>query len=120
LQTILEAHDNSSSTPPENSEDVVEEEVGEEEESSPNISRHFSDSIFQANFETVHPYNTRRKTQNKPSSKVSNNLLLKQPKQAKIKQSLATPFLEYDLIEYLKKLRDNIFVFEILKFPLIL
>jgi hypothetical protein len=77
LQTILEAHDNSTSTPPKNSEDVAEEEVEEEEESSPNIFRHFSDSIFQENFEIVHPYNTRSKTQNKPSSEVSNNVLLK-------------------------------------------
>jgi hypothetical protein len=70
LQTILEAHDNSASAPLENSEDVVEEEVPEEEESSPTIFGHFSDSIFQANFEIVHPYNTRSKTQNKPPSEV--------------------------------------------------
>jgi hypothetical protein len=38
---------------------MVQEEVLEEEESSPNIFGHFSDSIFQANFETVHPYNIR-------------------------------------------------------------
>jgi hypothetical protein len=120
LQTILEAHDNLASVPPENSEDVVEEEVPEEEESSPNIFGHFSDSIFQANFETVHPYNTRSKTQNKPSSEVSNNVLPKQSKQDEIKQSLAAPVLEYDLIEDLKKLRANIYVFELLKFPLIL
>jgi hypothetical protein len=120
LQTILEAHDNSASTPPESSEDVAEEEVPEEEDSSPNIFGHFSDSIFQANFETVHPYNTRSKTQNKPSSEVSNNVLPKQSKQDEIKQSLAAPVLEYDLIEDLKKLRANIFVFELLKFPLIL
>jgi hypothetical protein len=62
LQTILEAHDNSNSAPPESFEDVAKEEEPEEEESSPNIFRHFSDSIFQANFEIVHPYNTRRKT----------------------------------------------------------
>jgi hypothetical protein len=120
LQTILEAHDNSASVPPESSEDIVEEEVPEEEESSPNIFGHFSDSIFQANFETVHPYNTRSKTQNKPSSEVSNNVFPKQSKQTEIKQSLAAPVLEYDLIEDLKKLRANIYVFELLKFPLIL
>jgi hypothetical protein len=44
----------------------------------------------------------------------------KQSKQAEIKQSLAAPVLEYDLIEDLKKLRANIYVFELLKFPLIL
>jgi hypothetical protein len=120
LQTILEAHDNSVSVPPENFEDVVEEEVPEEEESSPNIFGHFSDSIFQANFEIVHPYNTRSKTQNKPSFEVSNNVLPKQAKRAEIKQSLAAPVLEYALIEDLKKLRANISVFELLKFPLIL
>jgi hypothetical protein len=68
LQTILEAHDNSVSVPPESSEDVVEEEVPEEEDSSPTIFGHFSDNIFQAIFETVHPYNIRSKTQNKPTS----------------------------------------------------
>jgi hypothetical protein len=100
LQTILEAHDNS--VPPESSEDIVEEEVAEEEDSSPNIFGHFSDSIFQANFETVHPYNTRSKTQSKPSSEMSNNVPPKQSKQVEIKQSLAAPVLEYDLIEDLK------------------
>jgi ribonuclease HI len=77
LQTILEAHDISTSAPPESSKDIAEEEVQEEEKSSPNIFSHFSDSIFQANFETVHPYNTRSKTQNKPSSEASNNALPK-------------------------------------------
>jgi hypothetical protein len=77
LQTILEEHDNYVSTPPKNSEDISEEEVVEEEESSPNIFGHFSNSIFQENFEIVHPYNTRSKTQNKPSSEVSNNVLPK-------------------------------------------
>jgi hypothetical protein len=44
----------------------------------------------------------------------------RQSKQAEIKQSLAIPILEYVLIEDLKKMRANIFVFELLKFPLIL
>jgi hypothetical protein len=70
LQTILEAHDNSTFVPPENSEDVIEEEVPEEEDSSPPVFGHLSDNIFQANFETVHPYNTRSKMQNKPPSEV--------------------------------------------------
>jgi hypothetical protein len=118
LQTILEAHDNL--VPPENSEDVVEEEVLEEEESSPNIFGHFSDSIFQVNFETVHPYNTRRKTQSKPSFEISTNVPPKHLKQDETKHNLAAPVLEYDLIEDLKKLRANIFVYELLKFPLLL
>jgi hypothetical protein len=66
LQTILEAHDNFVSVPPENSDDTVEEEVPEEEDLSPPIFDHFSDSIFQANFEIVHPYNTRSKTKINP------------------------------------------------------
>ena len=33
---------------------------------------------------------------------------------------MGTPVLEYDLIEDMKKLRANISVFELLKFPLIL
>jgi hypothetical protein len=52
LQTILEAQDNL--MPPNIPEEVVEQEKIQEEESSPNIFGHFSDSIFQANFETVH------------------------------------------------------------------
>jgi hypothetical protein len=72
LQTILKAHDNL--VPLENFEDVVEEEVAEEEESSPNVFGHFSNSIFQANFETIHPYNTRSKAQSKPSSEISTNV----------------------------------------------
>jgi hypothetical protein len=85
LQTFLEAHDNPASAPPESSEDVAEEEVPEEEDSSPNIFEHFSDGFFQANFETIHPYNTRSKTQRKPSSEVSNNVPQKQSKQDEIK-----------------------------------
>jgi hypothetical protein len=119
LQTILEAHDNFSSVPLESSEDVAEEEVPEEEDSSPPVFGHFSDSILQANFGTIHPYNTIRKTQNKPLSEVSKNVFPKQSKQTEIKQSLAAPVLEYDLIEDLKKIRATISVFELLKFPLI-
>jgi hypothetical protein len=53
---------------------MVEQEIVEEDESSPNIFEHFLDSIFQANFEMVHPYNTIRKTQNKPSSEIGTNV----------------------------------------------
>jgi hypothetical protein len=44
------------------------------------------------------------------------------PKQKKTKTrlNLAAPVLEYDLIEDMNKLRANIYVFELLKFPLIL
>jgi hypothetical protein len=48
IQMILEAHDNL--IPLEIPEEVAEQEIVEEDESSPNIFRHFSDSIFQANF----------------------------------------------------------------------
>jgi hypothetical protein len=72
IQTILEAHDNL--IPFEILEEVVEQEIVEEDESSQNIFRHFLDSIFQANFETVHPYNTRSKTTNKPSSEIATTL----------------------------------------------
>jgi hypothetical protein len=103
--------------PPEIPEEVVEQETVQEEESSPNIFGYFSDSIFQANFETVHPYNTRSKTTNKPSSENTTTLSSKQSKPAKTKQSHVNPNLDYDLVEDLKKLRANIYVYELLKFP---
>ena len=85
MQTILEAHDNPTPSPPESSEDVAEEEVLEEEDSSTPVFGHLLDSIFQANFETIHPYNTRRKTQNKPPSEASKNVFPKKSKKTKIK-----------------------------------
>jgi len=120
LQTILEAHDNSISSPPKNHDDVGVEETPDEEESSPPIFGHFSDNIFPENFEIVHPYNTRSKTQNKPLHKTSKNVVSKQPKQTETRQNSVAPFLEYDLVEDLKKIRANISIFELLKFPLIL
>jgi hypothetical protein len=99
---------------------MVEQETVEEEKSSPNKFGNFLDSIFQANFETVHPYNTRSKTQNKPSSEIGTSTPQKQFKQTETKQNSATPSLEYDLIEDLKKLRANIYVYELLKFPFLL
>jgi hypothetical protein len=120
LQTILEAHDNCVSTPPENHDDTDEEETLDEEDSSPPIFGHLSDNIFQSNFENFHSYNTRSKTKKKPSPERSRNVVSKQPKQTETRQKSATPVLEYDLVEYLKKLRSNILVFELLKFPLIL
>ena len=89
--------------PPEIPEEVVEQETVQEEESSPNIFGHFSDSIFQANFETVHPYNTRNKTTNKPSSENTMTLPPKKSKPAKTKQSHVNPNIDYDLVEDLKK-----------------
>ena len=56
LQSILGAQDDL--TPPDFPQEEVEQETTQEEESSPNVFSHLSDSIFQANFETVHPYNT--------------------------------------------------------------
>jgi hypothetical protein len=120
LQTILEAHDKSVSTPPENQDDAIEKETPNEEDSSPPIFLHLSNNIFQANFETVHPYNTRSKTQNKPSPETNRNVVSKQPKQTETRKKYASPVLEYDLVEDIKKLRADISVFELLKFPLIL
>jgi cell division septum initiation protein DivIVA len=117
LQTILEAQDNL--MPPEIPEEVVEQETVQEEESSPNIFGHFSDSIFQANFETVHPYNTRSKTANKPLENTT-NFPSKQSKPVETKQSHVNPKLDYDLVEDLKKLRANIYVYELLKFSFLL
>jgi hypothetical protein len=65
-----------------------EEEAPNEEDSSPPTLGHFSDSIFQANFETVHnnqhPYNTRSKDQpkdqNKSASDTNKNATSKQKK----------------------------------------
>jgi hypothetical protein len=118
LQTILEAQDNL--MPPEIPEEVVEQETVQEEESSPNIFGHFSDSIFQDNFEMVHPYNTRSKTTNKPSAESTTTSPPKQSKSAETKQSNVNPNLDYDVVEDLKNLRANIYVYELLKFPFLL
>jgi hypothetical protein len=83
IQIILEAQDNL--MPPKIPEEVVEQETTEEEEFSTNVFGHFSDSIFQANFEIVHPYNTRSKTTNKPSSENATNFPSKQSKLAETK-----------------------------------
>jgi ribonuclease HI len=118
LQTILEAQDNL--MPPEIPQEEVEQETVQEEESSPNIFGHFSDSIFQANFETVHPYNTRSKTTNKPPAENTTTSPPKPSKSAEIKQSNVGPKLDYDVVEDLKKLRANISIYELLKFPFLL
>jgi hypothetical protein len=106
--------------PPEIPQEVVEQETVQEEESSPNIFGHFSDSIFQANFETVHPYNTRSKTTNKPSTENTTTSPPKPSKSAETKQNNVNPNLDYDVVEDLKKLRANISIYELLKFPFLL
>jgi hypothetical protein len=106
--------------PPEVPEEVSEKKKVQEEESSPNIFGHFSDSIFQANFETVHPYNTRSKTVNKPSAENTTTSHPKQSKSAETKQSNVNPNLDYDVFEDLKRLTTNIYVYELLKFPFLL
>jgi hypothetical protein len=44
----------------------------------------------------------------------------KQSKPAETKQNNVNPNLDYDVVEYLKKLRANIYVYELLKFPFLL
>jgi hypothetical protein len=106
--------------PPEIPQEVVEQEIVQEEESSPNIFGHFSDNIFQANFETVHRYNTRSKTTNKPSTENTTTSSPKPSKLAEAKESNVGPKLDYDVVEDLKKLRANISIYELLKFPFLL
>jgi hypothetical protein len=106
--------------PPEIPEEVVEQEIVQEEESSLNIFGHFLDSIFQAKFKTVHPYNTKSKTTNKTSSENNTTSPPKQSKSAEIKQSNVNCNLDYDVVEDLKKLRANISIYELLKFPFLL
>jgi hypothetical protein len=78
------------------------------------------DSIFQANFETVHPYNTRSKTTSKPPADNTTTLPPKPSKSVETKQSYASPKIDYDVVEDLKKLRANISIYELLKFPFLL
>jgi ribonuclease HI len=118
LQSILGTQDDL--IPPDFPQEEVEQKTTQEEESSPNIFGHLSDSIFQANFETVHPYNTRSKTANKPPADNTTTLPLKPSKSVEIKQSNASPKLDYDVVEDLKKLRANISIYELLKFPFLL
>jgi hypothetical protein len=106
--------------PPEIPEEVVEKKTVQEEDSSPNIFGHFSDSIFQAKFKTVLPYNTRSKTANKPYAKNTTTSPPKQYKLVETKQSHLNPNLDYDVVEDLKNLRANIYVYELLKFPSLL
>jgi ribonuclease HI len=118
LQTILGAQDDL--IPPDIPQEEVEQETTQEEESSPNIFGHLSDSIFQANFETVHPYNTRSKATSKPPAVNSTTLPPKPSKSVETKQSNDSPKIDYDVVEDLKKLRANISIYELLKFPFLL
>jgi hypothetical protein len=118
LQTILGTQDEL--IPPDIPQEEVEQETTQEEEYSPNIFGHLSDSIFQANFETVHPYNTRSKTANKPPCENTKNLPPKPSKSVETKQSNVSPKIDYDVVEDLKKLRANISIYELLKFPFFL
>jgi hypothetical protein len=118
LQTILGSQDDL--IPPEIPQEEVEQETTQEEESSPNIFGNLSNSIFQANFETVHPYNTRSKTANRPPTENTATLPPKPSKSAEIKQNNASPKIDYDVVEDLKKLWANISIYELLKFPFLL
>jgi ribonuclease HI len=118
LQSILGAQDDL--IPPDFPQEEVEQETTQEEESSPNIFGHLSDSIFQANFETVHPYNTRSKAANKPPADNTTTLPSIPSKSVETKQTNAGPKLDYDVVEDLKKLRANISIYELLKFPFLL
>jgi hypothetical protein len=118
LQSILGAQDDL--IPPDFPQEEVEQETTQEEEPSSNIFGHLSDSIFQANFETVHPYNTRSKAVNKPPADNITTLPSIPSKSVETKQIDAGPRLDYDVVEDLKKLRANISIYELLKFPFLL
>jgi ribonuclease HI/transposase InsO family protein len=118
LQSILGAQDDL--IPPDFPQEEVEQETTQEEEPSTNVFGHLSDSIFQANFETVHPYNTRSKAANKLPADNITALSSKTSKPVETKQINASPKLDYDVVEDLKKLRANISIYELLKFPFLL
>jgi ribonuclease HI len=106
--------------PPDFPQEEVEQETTKEEEPSSNIFSHLSDSIFQANFETVHPYNTRSKATNKPPANNITTLPSIPSKSVETKQTNDGPKLDYDVVEDLNKLRANISIYELLKFPFLL
>jgi hypothetical protein len=68
----------------------------------------------------VHPYNTRSKTTNKPPAVKTTTLPPKPSKSVETKQSNDSPKIDYDVVEDLKKLRANISIYELLKFPFLL
>jgi ribonuclease HI len=68
----------------------------------------------------VHPYNTRSKAANKPPADNITTLPSIPSKSVETKQTNAGPKLDYDVVEDLKKLRANISIYELLKFPFLL
>jgi ribonuclease HI len=68
----------------------------------------------------VHPYNTRSKAVNKPPADNITTLPSIPSKSVETKQTDAGPRLDYDVVEDLKKLRANISIYELLKFPFLL
>jgi hypothetical protein len=90
LQTILEAHDNSTFVPPESSEDVVEEETPKRMNHLP-TSLVTSRTVFSKKILKLSTPTTQEAKQNKPSPEASNNVFPKQSKQDEIKQSLGSP-----------------------------
>jgi hypothetical protein len=68
----------------------------------------------------VHPYNTRSKAINKPPADNTTTLPSIPSKSVETKQTDASPKLDYDVVEDLKKLRANISIYELLKFPFLL
>jgi hypothetical protein len=68
----------------------------------------------------VHPYNTRSKAANKPPADNITTLPSIPSKSVETKQTDASPKLDYDVVEDLKKLRANISIYELLKFPFFL
>jgi hypothetical protein len=68
----------------------------------------------------VHPYNTRSKTVNKPPTENTATLPPNPSKSVEPKQSNDSPKIDYDVFEDLKKLRANISIYELLKFPFLL
>jgi hypothetical protein len=118
LQTILGAQDDL--IPPDIRQEEVKKETIQEEESSPNIFGHLSiaSSKPTSRLFTLTTLGVRWQT----------NLLLKTLQlylqshlnQLKLEQSNAGPKLDYDVVEDLKKLRANISIYELLKFPFLL
>jgi hypothetical protein len=127
IQAILDGADIYVVVSPEHQNDAVseDEETPDEGDSSPPIFGHLLDSIFQDNFETIHnnqhPYNTRSKSQskyqNKSAPEANKNTVSKQSRQVETTKNYAFFDLDYDPIEDLKRLKENISIYEILKFP---
>jgi hypothetical protein len=68
----------------------------------------------------VHLYNTRSKATNKPPADNITTLPSIPSKSVETKQTDDGPKSDYDVVEDLKKLRANISIYELLKFPFLL